>query len=232
MSEKKEVLHQTFSSTQEVNNYYDNHPMIRELGEDWGSIRVEYPEGHHDGFYVFTAISKKTHCEVDIPRALLSIANCSRDERDFIEKFLFVILQPDGPVFPIKGATHVEYDTYQEVKDHFKSNPECMNEEDTEILRFDSVEHPVHPDYAGCHVFLAINMITGMEMDVPRAIIKKNMCSEDEDDEIQQIPYFDELDEFYKDEILVIPEKSPPEAQPRHSSKLTPDRPGDGDKIN
>lgn len=218
------IEHTVFDSPEKVDLYYTSHPMVLALDANWGLIRVEYPEGIYDNCIIFAVISTITHMELDIPRAVLPVSQCSKDKLQFFKYMTDVEKQPEGPVERIvyEYTSHIVFDSFDEVKEHFKNNPECTEEEDMVIYRIADSESSIHPDYKKAHIFIAFNLSTHQEMNVPRAVLPKSKCNEKDDDEIQMIEYI-----YYDDDDI----EKILSAEDQDKS-LTPDGPDEGDNIN
>ena len=212
MPKNQRILHIRFDTLSQTSQYYNNHPSIVALGDEWGVIRIMYGEGLHNDCYVFAAISKLNNSEVDIPRACLPIDNCTEDQADQVHE-LYVELQADGPA-PARAryANHIVVKSYPEVRRHFENRIKNFEKDGWEIFRVNYGDHLPDPLYRDCHIFLAFRVCDFLESDEPRVVLRKVNCTEKEDEEIQQIEY---LDPFSGDPFT-----------------LSPDLPESKDKIN
>lgn len=187
----RKIEHTIFKNISEVYKYYKNHPLTNALGspgKNWSVLRVEYSDAQYDGFYVFTALNNNTKIEIDMPRAVIAIRNCSESERKDIDGF-FTEPQPDGPEV-VRYQSHVMCATYKEVQQHFNDSPENTPEIEMKILRVEFEDEPPHTDYENCYAFFAIDMNNGREMEIPRALLPKGKCSKKDKKEIEKIDVY------------------------------------------
>lgn len=98
------------------------------------------------------------------------------------------------------------FDTYQQVKEYYLKNPKCrLLGSYLAIFRVNCTKELTRPELDE-HVFMAVNMRTLMEIDIPHAVLPKNRCSGKENEEIHRIKFWqfndgDPEDDGY-DEIL------------------------------
>ncbi len=201
MAEQSGIVHIIFDKYQSMIAYYSHvNPYTVAMGGDWSLIRVLYPKGLHDGYYVFAVMSRSLNVEVeDTPRALVEEKALSKSEIELIKHLMSAEHQPDGPeriVYEI--APHVFVKSLAEVEEHFENNPEALKPIHVEIFRIDCFDNPP-PAFKDCHVFLACNKITGRQIDMPLAVIRKSECDAKDDRKIQMIEYYDYLGDDIED---------------------------------
>lgn len=86
-------------------------------------------------------------------------------------------------------VTNLIFDSYKQVKDHFSNNDNCVQAgKYMHIFRVNRIRE-VRPELDD-HIFMAVDMQTGREIDVPRAVLARNKCSDSDNEEIHAIDFF------------------------------------------
>ena len=210
MAEKTVLKHVEFKKFKDLMNFYWTNETIMSLAEDvWGLIRVQYPKGYYDEYYVFAAVdATPEHIEIPIERTMILVKDCSVTQREHIDD-MFVRDQPGEPnmsaedmvkvdelfedIDEHEDSSYVFCESLEEVLDHFDSHITDLVEDEWDVYRL-NWEDPEHPN---SYVFVAINVSLEEpeEIDIIRAILPKEKCSPEDKaaiESIQSIEYSEE----------------------------------------
>jgi hypothetical protein len=205
MAKKNKVIqHLEFRKFKEVIRHFRGHTKVKALGEDWGVVRVLYPKGTYDEYYIFIAIDTKKKCEINIERAMILVKDCTANERRHIDEML-VVEQPGVQATPKKEDPtpsevevpavneaedtesdngYIVFNSLEEALGYFESQAGDVSDESWGIYRLDEEE----PEYPDSYILLIIDVEEGEELDLSRAVVPKNKCSEEDKALVESFP--------------------------------------------
>ena len=206
MAKKTLLNHVEFNNFKELANFYLENETLKSLPENgWGVVRVQYPKGYLDNYYVIAAVDATAE-HVEIPgldRSMILIENCSEHQRAHIDK-MAVREQPGEPTMTPEemdividlideSSSYLECESLEDVLDHFDSQVQNFEPEEWAVHRLNYE----HPDYPDSYIFLAINTSVDEyeNIGIRPAVLAESKCSPEDHAFIRSIPVEEVSDE-------------------------------------